>query len=124
MTERLSLTLSFVYLILAGLGLRGCAWTFSIAVSRVYSPAARPGRLTTVASPVAEHGLQQLHCMGPVAVVLRPSYHAVVWDLPRVGVEPTFPALAGRFLTTEPPGKRFPPLMVIFSALREFPLHT
>ena len=115
MTERLSLTHSFVYLILAGLGLRGCAWTFSVAVSRVYSPAAWPGRVTTVASPVEEHGLQQLHCMGPVAVVLRPSYHAAVWDLPRVGVEPTFPALAGRFLTTEPPGTHFPPFDGHFS---------
>jgi hypothetical protein len=28
-----------------------------------------------------------------------------MWDLPRPGVELVSPALAGRFLTTEPPGK-------------------
>ena len=27
------------------------------------------------------------------------------WNLPGQGIEPVFPALAGRFLTTEPPGK-------------------
>ena len=27
------------------------------------------------------------------------------WDLPRPGMEPTSPALAGGFFTTEPPGK-------------------
>ena len=28
-----------------------------------------------------------------------------MWDLPRPGLEPALPALAGRFLTTVPPGK-------------------
>ena len=28
-----------------------------------------------------------------------------MWDLPRPGLEPTSPALAGRFSTTAPPGK-------------------
>ena len=28
-----------------------------------------------------------------------------MWDLPRPGLEPVFPALAGGFLTTAPPGK-------------------
>ena len=28
-----------------------------------------------------------------------------MWDLPRPGLEPVSPALAGRFLTTAPPGK-------------------
>ena len=28
-----------------------------------------------------------------------------MWDLPRSEIEPTSPTLAGRFLTTEPPGK-------------------
>ena len=28
-----------------------------------------------------------------------------MWDLPGQGLEPVSPALAGRFLTTEPPGK-------------------
>lgn len=28
-----------------------------------------------------------------------------MWDLPELGIKPLFPALASRFLTTEPPGK-------------------
>ena len=28
-----------------------------------------------------------------------------MWNLPRPGIEPMSPALAGRFLTTGPPGK-------------------
>ena len=28
-----------------------------------------------------------------------------MWDLPRLGLEPVFPALAGGFFTTVPPGK-------------------
>ena len=30
-----------------------------------------------------------------------------MWDLPRPGLEPVSPALAGGFLTTEPPGKPY-----------------
>ena len=30
-----------------------------------------------------------------------------MWDLPRTGMEPKSPALAGRFLTTGPPGKSY-----------------
>ena len=30
-----------------------------------------------------------------------------MWDLPGPGLEPVSPALAGGFLTTEPPGKPF-----------------
>ena len=32
-----------------------------------------------------------------------------MWDLPRSGIKPLFPALAGRFFTTEPPGKPLSP---------------
>ena len=38
-----------------------------------------------------------------------------MWDLPRPGLEPVSPALAGRFLTTVPPGKSPHPLA--FSAV-------
>ena len=31
-----------------------------------------------------------------------------IWDLPGPGIGPVFPVLAGRFLTTGPPGKSFP----------------
>ena len=29
------------------------------------------------------------------------------WDLPKLGIEPLSPALAGRFFSTEPPGKPY-----------------
>ena len=39
------------------------------------------------------------------------------WDLPRHGIKPKFPALAGRFLTTGPPGKSLQiPYVVITEA--------
>ena len=38
-----------------------------------------------------------------------------MWDLPRPGLEPVSPALAGRFLTTAPPGK---PLLSYFILLQ------
>ena len=33
-----------------------------------------------------------------------------MWDLPRLGIDPMFPALVGGFFTTEPPGK--PPIAI------------
>ena len=36
-----------------------------------------------------------------------------MWDLPRPGLEPVSPALAGRFLNTAPPGK--PPDIIILN---------
>ena len=60
------------------------------------------GPLTIAASPVAEHGLQthRLSSCGSWAQLLRG-----MWDLPRPGLEPLSPALAGRLPTTAPPGK-------------------
>ena len=54
---------------------------------------------------VAEHRLQtrRLSNCGSRAQLLRG-----MWDLPRPGLEPVSPALAGRFSTTAPPGK--PPI--------------
>ena len=58
--------------------------------------------LTIVASLVAEHRLQthRLSNCGSQAQLLRG-----MWGLPRPGLEPVSPALAGRFSTTAPPGK-------------------
>ena len=42
---------------------------------------------------------------GSVVVAHGPSCSASMWDLPRPGLEPVSPALAGRSLTTAPPGK-------------------
>ena len=60
------------------------------------------GPLTIAASLVAEHRLQtpRLSSCGSQAQLLRG-----MWDLPRPGLEPVSPALAGRFSTTAPPGK-------------------
>ena len=60
------------------------------------------GPLTITASLVAEHRLQarRLSSCGSQAQLLRG-----MWDLPRPGLEPVSPALAGRFSTTAPPGK-------------------
>ena len=60
------------------------------------------GPLTIVASLVAEHRLQtrRLRNCGSWAQLL----HGM-WDLPRPGLEPMSPALAGRFSTTALPGK-------------------
>ena len=51
---------------------------------------------------VAEHRLQtrRLSSCGSRAQPLRG-----MWDLPRPGLKPVCPALAGRFSTTAPPGK-------------------
>ena len=51
------------------------------------------GLLTAVASPAAKH---RLSSCGPWAQLLQG-----MWDLPRLGIEPVSPVLAGRFLTTE-----------------------
>ena len=84
------------------LGLRFCAWAFSSCSKRgpLFIAVRRP--LTVVASLVAEHGLQtrRLSSCGSWAQLL-----LGMWDLPRPGLEPVSPALAGRFSTTAPPGK-------------------
>ena len=58
--------------------------------------------LTVAASLVAEHRLQtrRLSNCGSRAQLL----HGM-WDLPRPGLEPVSPALAGGLSTTAPPGK-------------------
>ena len=66
------------------------------------------GPLTIAAPPVAGHRLQtrRLSSCGSRAQLL-----CGMWDLPRPGLEPVSPALAGRLSTTAPPGK--PPMMCI-----------
>ena len=87
---------------MAVLGLRFCARAFSSCGERGPLLIAVCGPLTVAASPVAEHRLQtrRLSNCGSRAQLLRG-----MWDLPRPGLEPVSPALAGGFLTTAPPGK-------------------
>ena len=84
------------------LGLRFCARAFSSCGKRgpLFIVVRRP--LAIAASLVAENRLQtrRLNSCGSRAQVLRGT-----WDLPRPGLEPVSPALAGRFSTTAPPGK-------------------
>ena len=92
----------FLYLFLAVLGLRFCARAFSGCGEWVSLFIAVHGPLTVMASLVAEHRLQtrRLSSCGSRAQLLRG-----MWDLPRPGLEPVSSALAGRLLTTAPPGK-------------------
>ena len=92
----------FIYLFMVVLGLRFCARAFSSCGKRGPLFIAVRGPLTVAASLVAEHRLQtrRLSNCGSWAQLLRS-----MWDLPRPGLEPVSPALAGRFSTTAPPGK-------------------
>ena len=87
---------------MAVLGLRFCARAFSSCDKQGPLFIAVCGPLTIAASLVAEHRLQtrRLSNCGSWAQLLRS-----MWDLPRPGLEPVSPALAGRFSTTAPPGK-------------------
>ena len=93
---------------MAVLGLRVCARAFSSCGKQGPLFIAVRGPLTIVASLVVEHRLQarRLSNCGSRAQLL----HGM-WDLPKPGLEPVSPALAGRFLTTAPPGK---PLQYLF----------
>ena len=75
--------------------------------SRGYSLVVVQGFLIAAASLTAEHGSRHTsfsHCSSVVAAP-RPILSHGMWDLPGPGIEPVSPALAGRFLTTQPPGK-------------------
>ena len=87
---------------MAVLGLRFHARAFSSCSERGPLFIAVRGPLTIAASPIAERRLQmrRLSSCGSRAQWLRG-----MWDLPRPGLEPVSPALAGRLSTTAPPGK-------------------
>ena len=89
---------------MAVLGLRFCARAFSSCGKWGPLFIAVRGPLTIAASLVAEHRLQtrRLGSCGSRAQLLRG-----MWDLPRPGLEPVSPALAGGFSTTAPPGKPY-----------------
>ena len=85
------------------LGLRFCTRAFSSCGKWGPLFIVVRGPLTIAASLVAEH---RLSSCGSQAYLL----HGM-WDLPRPGLEPVSPALAGRFSTTAPPGKPHPFLL-------------
>ena len=91
-----------IYLFLAVLGLRFCTRAFSSCGKRGPLFIAVRVPFTATASLVAGHKLQtrRLSSCGSRVQLLRG-----MWDLPRPGLEPASPALAGTFSTTAPPGK-------------------
>ena len=92
----------FICSFLAVLGLRFCARAFSSCGEQgpLFIAVCEP--LTIAASLVVEHKLQtrRLSSCGSRTQLLRG-----MWDLPRPGLEPVSPALAGRLSTTAPPVK-------------------
>ena len=92
----------FLFIFMAVLGLRFCARAFSSCGKRGPLFIAVRGPLTIAVSLVAEQRLQtrRLSNRGSRALLLRG-----MWDLPRPGLEPASPALAGRLSTTAPAGK-------------------
>ena len=117
-----NLFIYFIYLFLAAQGLPCCVRAFSSGREQGLLFVAVRGLLIVVASLVEEHGLQapglqqlwragfsscsswilerRLSSCGARAQLL-----CSMWDLSGPGLEPVSPALAGRFLTTAPPGK-------------------
>ena len=104
------------------MAVRGLGWgagLSAVAVSRGYSPAAGHESLIVVASLVWSTGSRAcgFSSCSSWALESRLSGRGVqgqwiqlpcsMWNLPRPGIEPTSPALAGRFLTTGPSGKPF-----------------
>ena len=99
---------------MAVLGLHFCVRAFSICGKRGPLFIVVRGPLTIAASLVAEHRLQmrRLSNCGSRAQLL----HGM-WDLPRPGLEPVSPALAGRLSTTAPPGKPYDPFNVLLDSV-------
>ena len=97
----------YLYFFLAVLVLRFCARAFSSCGKQGPLFIAMRGPFTVAASLVAEHRLQtrRLSSCGSRAQLL-----CGMWDLPRPGLEPVSPALAGGLSTTAPPGK--PPIIL------------
>ena len=80
-----------------------------VAAGGGHSSSRCAGLFTIAASLLAEHRLQtrRLSSCGS-----RDSLLHGMWDLPRPGLEPVSPALAGRFSTTAPPGKPNPYFLI------------
>ena len=115
--------ISFIYLILAVLGLCCCAWAFSSCGERVLLCAAESSLLIAVASLVAEyrfwvHGLLQLYSTGSVKwhTGLVTPWHVGSF-LPGSGIKFVSPALAGGFFTTEPSGKPWTLSLAAFTSI-------
>ena len=90
----------FVYLFLAASGL--CCWGLSLVVADRGSSPLRCKVLSLQWLPLQSTGFRACGLSSCRAQTKLP--HGT-WNLPGPGIEPVLPALAGGFLTTEPPGK-------------------
>ena len=91
----------FIHLFLAVLGLHCCVLTFSSCrkqglLSSCDAQASHCNAFSYCGAWAVEHGLQLWY---------KAWLPHSMWDLPRPGIEPEFPALAGGFSTIGPPGK-------------------
>ena len=93
---------------MATLGLVAMHGHSLVAVSGGYALAAVSRLLWSRSTGSRVCGLQQLQHVDSVAVAHGLSCPHSMWDLPRPGIKPVSPALAGGFLTTGPPGKSLP----------------
>ena len=94
----------FIYFWLLWVFTAACELSLVVAI-RGYSQGAMQGLLIAVASLVVEHGLW---AHGLSSCTLQAWLTFGKWDIPRSGIKPMSAALAGRFLTTAPPGKSLP----------------
>ena len=67
---------------------------------QTFSSCREQGLLSSCSGQISVVVARRLSICGPQAQLP----HSM-WNLPRPGIEPTSPALAGIFLTAEPPGK-------------------
>ena len=89
---------------LAVLGLHHCSDS-SLVVESGGSSLVALHRLLIVVASLGEH---RLWGTGSIVVAHGLKMLQGTWDLPRSGMETVSPALAGKFFTTEPPGKSLP----------------
>ena len=90
---------TFIYWLLAALGLRGCTWVFSSCISRC------AGFSLWWLLSLQSTGTRMLGLSSCGAQTwLLPG----IWKLPGPGIEPVCPALAGRFLNSGPAMKSDP----------------
>ena len=109
-----TISLFLNYLFLAALGLCCCRFSFSSCGERKLPFVAVRRLLPVVASLAAEHGLQvcglsRCSMWAPECSFsscgTQTQLSGCMWDLPGLGIEPVFPALASGFLATGLQGK-------------------
>ena len=91
-----------LFLFLVALGLCGCGWAFSSCGE--WALPSSCGAWASLLGGFSCCGVWLLS-VGDRSCAARTELLRGKWNLPRPETKPVFPALAGRFLTTGPPGK-------------------